>query len=189
MIISGSAFIGTLVLTGCVVLLIQKMNHGKLWGGLDPFGNGTSQGVQAQDNIFGIQIGGAMSETLTGFLVLLLIGIFLYCFHTCFLSIKQCARYNKEFKEMIENSDEKDTEEERKEEKEEKIELKTDIESNENTNKENKNKLKRNNSFYEDRCEETHWKSNPFRNTTPPPAHFYSTKEGEITDIPSSDSE
>ena len=186
MIISGSAFIGTLVLTGCVVLLIQKVNHGKMWGGLDPFGNSTNQGVQAQDNVFGIQIGGAMSETLTWFLVLLMIGIFLFCFHSCLPTMKQCAKYNREIKEMIENSDKKDTEEEMKEEK---IELKTDIESNENTNKENKNKLKRNNSFYEDRCEETHWKSNPFRNSTPSPAHFYSTKGGEITDIPSSDSE
>ena len=91
---------------------------------------------------------------------------------------------------MIENSDKKDTEEEKIEEK---IELKSDLETSENTNKENKAKMTRNNSFYEDRCEQTHWKMNPFKNTTPTPTpsptHFYSTRGGEITDIPSSDSE
>ena len=187
MIISGSAFIGSLLLTGAVVLLIQKVNHGKIFGGQDPFGNSTNQGVQAQDNVFGIQIGGQMSSTLTWFLVILMIGISLFLLHSVLPILKQCARYNKEFKEMLGSSDTKDTDHEMKEEEE--FELKEDIESHEDTNKGTKNTLKRNNSFYDDRCEETHWKSNPFRNTTPSPAHFYSTKGGEITDIPSSDSE
>ena len=111
-VISGSAFIGTLVLVGCGVLILQKVNHGKLWGGIDPFTNGTNQGNQAQDNIFGVQIGGEMPQTVIWFLVILMISIFIYCFHSCLPSIRQCANYKKEIEEMIENNKKEDTEQE-----------------------------------------------------------------------------
>ena len=196
MIISTAGFIGALVLAGGVVLLIQKVNHGKLWGGEDPFGNTTGQGVQAQDNIIGLQIGGAMGETMTLCLVGLMIAIFLFCCHSLLPTIKQCRRYNREFKELLENNDKEDIDEEKTEEIELKdIETKEETEANEISEKRNKKELKRTNSFLKDRCETTHWHNNPFRHGTPSPApgispsssHFLSSKEELIRNI--SDSE
>ena len=187
MIISGSAFIGSLLLTGAVVLLIQKVNHGKIFGGVDPFANTTSQGLQAQINLFGLQIGGQMSTTLTWFLALLMLGVALFILHSVLPILKQCGRLNKEIKEMTGSSDTKDKDHEIKEEEE--LELHEDIEAHEDTNKETNNILKRNSSFHKDRCELTHWRHNPFRNRTPspapPPSYFYSAKDEEITNIDS----
>ena len=185
MIISGSAFIGSLLLTGAVVLLIQKVNHGKLWGGGNPFGNSSSQGLQAQDNLFGLQIGGQMSTTLTWFLAILLLGIAIFILHSVLPILKKCGQLNKEIKEMTGSSDTKDHEINEEEE----TGLNEDIEAHEEIDKETNNTVKRNSSFHKDRCELTHWRLNPFRNRTPspapPPSYFYSAGESEITNIDS----